>query len=190
MRSGPGWEKYPNIKEELNPSMEDNGLCWVTKKEFFKYFPTIYVCALDMTRLKDLKYANDLKDHFKVKPKAAPKPKPAPVVDEEYGPWHVNKESDPKSPYKIVEQSFNGGVAFSEMNKQLVKGTNIPKAVEEFRNNPKKYLAVHYQKNMVDEGWPAEMHVVTYILREGSSGIEVDANPNGPRTILTNVLRK
>lgn len=64
MRTGPGWNKYPDIKKELNPSMDDNGLCWVTKKEFFHYFPTLYVCALNMVRLQDPNYINDLENHW------------------------------------------------------------------------------------------------------------------------------
>jgi len=47
---GPGWEKYPQIKEELNPVIVDDGAFWVTKEEFFRFYQTIYVCACDMTR--------------------------------------------------------------------------------------------------------------------------------------------
>lgn len=171
--------------------MEDNGLCWVTKKEFFKYFPTVYVCALNMTRLKDPKYVNDLTDNFKRQAKAAPKAKPAAKQADEWDgkALFVDKSSDPKSPYKVVETVYNGGVAFSDMNKKDVQGVLIPKGVEEFKANPKKYLAIHYQNNMVQEAWPAEMHRFTYILRDGSDGIEVGAAKAGKRTMLTNVLR-
>lgn len=189
MRGGPGWDKHPDIKKELNPAMEDNGLCWVTKKEFFQYFPTIYVSAFDMTRLKDPKYVNDLKDDFTRRPKVAPKPKPAPPKEEEYGPIIINKKSDPKSPYKIVETRFNGGVAFCEMQKDVIRGKSIADAVDMFRADPKKYLAIHYQNNMVDEGWPAEVHQYTLIYREGTDGMEVDEVKDGKRTMLTNVLR-
>lgn len=46
---GPGWEKYPQIKRELKPVVADDGIFWVTKDEFFKYYQTIYVSASDMT---------------------------------------------------------------------------------------------------------------------------------------------
>jgi hypothetical protein len=189
MRSGQGWKKYPEIKKELNPTTEDNGLCWVTKQEFFRYFPTVYVCALNMTRLKDKNYVNDLKDDFKRKPKAAPKPKPAPApAEDEIRPIEINKSSDPKSPYKIVEETFNGGVAYAEINKEVKRGS-IAKAVEEFRANPEKYLAIHFQKNMLEEAWPDEAQQYTMILRKGTKGLEVDAVKGGKRTLLTNVLR-
>jgi hypothetical protein len=190
MRSGPGWDRYPDIKKELNPSMEDNGLCWVTKQEFFRYFPTIYVCAFNMTRLKDDKYVNDLNDDFKRRPKALPnKAKPAPTIIEEMRPIYIDKSSDPSSPYKIVEEIFSGGVAYVELNSEVVKGKSIAAGVDKFRANPEKYLAIHYQTNMATEGWPVEVHQFTYIYRDGTEGIEVDKTKNGKRTILTNVLR-
>ena len=191
MRSGPGWDRYPDIKQELNPSMEDNGLCWVTKSEFFRYFPTIYVCAFNMTRLKEDNYVNDLKDDFKRRPKAAPKKttKPVPAMEEEIRPIFIDKSSDPSSPYKIVEEIFSGGVAYTELNSEVVKGKSLADGVKEFKAHPEKYLAIHYQTNMATEGWPIEMHQFTYIYREGTEGIEIDKAKNGKRTCLTNVLR-
>jgi len=46
---GPGWDKYPQIKKALNPVAADDGIFWVTKKEFFKFFKTIYLSASNMT---------------------------------------------------------------------------------------------------------------------------------------------
>ena len=46
---GPGWQEYPQVKAALKPVAADDGVFWVSKDEFFKYFPTIYVCAKDMT---------------------------------------------------------------------------------------------------------------------------------------------
>lgn len=46
---GPGWSKYPQVKAELNPVKADDGVFWVSKSEFFKYFGTIYLCAKDMS---------------------------------------------------------------------------------------------------------------------------------------------
>jgi len=50
---GPGWDRYPQIKRELNPVVKDDGIFWVTKKEFFQYYQTIYVSASDMTEFKE-----------------------------------------------------------------------------------------------------------------------------------------
>ncbi|KAL3924628.1 MAG: hypothetical protein SGILL_000929 [Bacillariaceae sp.] len=61
-RHGEGWKQYPKVEKELNPVLEDNGLFWVTMEEFCQHFPTIYLCALDMTTLQDEHYANDLWD--------------------------------------------------------------------------------------------------------------------------------
>lgn len=46
---GPGWDKYPQIKKALNPVVADDGIFWVTKKEFFVFFQTIYLSASNMT---------------------------------------------------------------------------------------------------------------------------------------------
>jgi len=46
---GPGWDKYPQVKELLNPVVADDGIFWVTKDEFFDFFETIYLSASDMT---------------------------------------------------------------------------------------------------------------------------------------------
>merc|ERR1719210_1874748 len=41
---GPGWDQYPQVKAALNPIAADDGIFWVEKDEFFKYFRTIYMC--------------------------------------------------------------------------------------------------------------------------------------------------
>lgn len=46
---GPGWEKYPQIQQELQHVVADDGLFWVTKEEFFRLYDTIYVSARSMT---------------------------------------------------------------------------------------------------------------------------------------------
>ena len=47
---GPGWSQYPQVKEALKPVAADDGIFWVEKEEFFKYFKTIYLCAKNMTK--------------------------------------------------------------------------------------------------------------------------------------------
>lgn len=46
---GPGWTQYPAVKAACKPVAADDGLFWLDKGEFFKFFHTIYVCAKDMT---------------------------------------------------------------------------------------------------------------------------------------------
>merc|ERR1711862_599992 len=45
---GPGWDEHPDIFNELRPTKADNGIFWMSKEEFFQYFPTVYVCAMNM----------------------------------------------------------------------------------------------------------------------------------------------
>jgi hypothetical protein len=47
--TGTGWDKYPQIKALLNPVVADDGVFWVTKKEFFVFFQTIFLSASNMT---------------------------------------------------------------------------------------------------------------------------------------------
>ena len=45
---GPGWKNYPQIKSKVKPiKTEDNGVFWITKREFLQYFKEIFVCAVD-----------------------------------------------------------------------------------------------------------------------------------------------
>ena len=47
--NGRGWEKYPQIKKQLKPVFADDGVFWVTKDEFFKYYETIWLGASNMS---------------------------------------------------------------------------------------------------------------------------------------------
>jgi hypothetical protein len=44
-----GWDAHPEVKAALNPVAADDGVFWLEKAEFFKYFQTIYLSASDMT---------------------------------------------------------------------------------------------------------------------------------------------
>jgi hypothetical protein len=46
--NGPGWQKYPEIKALLKPRVSDDGLFWMTEREFFKFFERVFLCAADM----------------------------------------------------------------------------------------------------------------------------------------------
>jgi hypothetical protein len=50
---GQGWTEYPAVAAELKPTTADDGIFWLTTAEFFKYFPTLYLCAKDMTAFKE-----------------------------------------------------------------------------------------------------------------------------------------
>lgn len=45
---GPGWVQHPDVKAALNPVALDDGIFWLEKSEFFEYFPSVYLCAMDM----------------------------------------------------------------------------------------------------------------------------------------------
>ena len=50
LRTGPGWKQHPKIKSALKPVQADDGIFWVTKAEFFTYFPKVYLSAIDMRK--------------------------------------------------------------------------------------------------------------------------------------------
>jgi len=50
---GPGWEKFPEVAEALGFVAADDGVFWVSKEEFFRFFPTLYLSASDMTHFKE-----------------------------------------------------------------------------------------------------------------------------------------
>ena len=46
--NGPGWRRYPEIKELLKPNVSNDGLFWMTESEFFEFFERVFLCAGDM----------------------------------------------------------------------------------------------------------------------------------------------
>ena len=42
-------ERVAQVKAQLKPVVADDGIFWVSKEEFFRYFPSIYVSASDMS---------------------------------------------------------------------------------------------------------------------------------------------
>ena len=50
---GPGWDRYPAVTAVLQPEAKDDGICWVSKEEFFEYFHTVYFSASDVTAFKE-----------------------------------------------------------------------------------------------------------------------------------------
>ncbi len=52
---GPFWNKYPKVKEALEPALDmDDGVFWMDKEEFFTYFHTIFLCAKDMSEFIEI----------------------------------------------------------------------------------------------------------------------------------------
>ena len=47
-----GWQKYPKVKALLQPKVAEDGLFWMSKEEFYKYFKTVYLCAKSMRDFK------------------------------------------------------------------------------------------------------------------------------------------
>merc|ERR1719420_2350769 len=46
--NGPGWRQHPEVKDACKPVIADDGVFWCSKEEFFKYFKTIFVSAMDV----------------------------------------------------------------------------------------------------------------------------------------------
>ena len=51
--NGSGWREHPEVAAELKHTVADDGIFWLTKGEFFRYFPTLYLSASDMTAFKE-----------------------------------------------------------------------------------------------------------------------------------------
>jgi len=194
--NGKGWLQYPEVKLELKPLSEDTGTFWLTKAEFFAYFPTIYVCAFNMARLKDENYVNDLEHDFPPPDTTATAPGTTYMINpDEMQRIDIDTQSDPTSPYDIIVQPYNGGISFGKVKSEVVTGTSIKEGVEKFKADPDKYLAIHYQTNVVEDGWPAHTHSYDFIYREGTEANKLKVQGvveggGGQRTFLKNVMKK
>lgn len=54
---GPGWDQYPAVKAALSPVNADDGIFWLSKEEFFKYFDIVHLCAKDMSEFCEEEHA-------------------------------------------------------------------------------------------------------------------------------------
>ena len=43
------WNQHPKVKDLLQPKVADDGIFWVDKSEFFHYFPSVSLMAMDMS---------------------------------------------------------------------------------------------------------------------------------------------
>ena len=62
LRPAAGWDAHPEVKAVCKPVLADDGLFWLEKSEFFKYFQTIYLCAMDMSEFIEGEYDPKLKE--------------------------------------------------------------------------------------------------------------------------------
>merc|ERR1712196_258299 len=46
---GSGWTEFPRVADVCRHADVDDGIFWMDSQEFFRFFPTLYVCALDMS---------------------------------------------------------------------------------------------------------------------------------------------
>ena len=45
---GSGGQAHPEVKAAINPTFADDGIFFVSKEEFSRYFGTLYLCASDL----------------------------------------------------------------------------------------------------------------------------------------------
>ena len=181
---GPGWDRYPEIKAELNPVAADDGIFYVTKEEFFKYFVTVYVCAKDMSEFLN---PNDEKPAKRQKTKIERQPEGKLLKSASSGaPRSIEEKLDytkaDASKWIFNEVVYKGAaVAVSVGQEERVQGL-IRDGLRKLREEPSKYFAIKYQSNMVD--WPEEHQEYRLIHREGTLGYQPQRHPDGSFTIL------
>merc|ERR1719382_682270 len=45
---GENWRKYPAVREACQPKIADDGIFWMERRDFFKYFRQVFLCAYDI----------------------------------------------------------------------------------------------------------------------------------------------
>lgn len=90
----------------------------------------------------------------------------------------------PSSQYELRQEKFEGAYTFDSMGKnEVVDGQSIQQAVQDFKANPAKYIALMYQSSM--ETWPTNQQSYTLIQREGSLRLQPQGiSPQGWMTLL------
>lgn len=93
----------------------------------------------------------------------------------------VDNPSTANTPYKTLQQTFDGVIECHALNSDDRKGEKISKAVEEFKKHPDKYLCLYYYAWMRSQ--PLQDQQCTLVLREGTKKLNVAFDPKGDRTI-------
>jgi hypothetical protein len=90
----------------------------------------------------------------------------------------------PASKWIFSQHKFAGSFSYDTIGRQeLVSGKSIEKAVQDFKKNPAKYIAIMYQADL--ESWPVDQQSFTYIHREGTVLFKPQGtSPKGWMTIM------
>lgn len=94
------------------------------------------------------------------------------------------------SKWRFDEHAFHGRYGSTRMGEvEAVTGKLITDGLELFRGDPRKYLAILYQSDMLE--WPAEQQSYTLIHREGTSGFKPMGTdqPSGQLTIIVAIYQ-
>lgn len=94
------------------------------------------------------------------------------------GTTYAQEEDDPfananKEKWKISECRYDGNATFqTKGQEEIITGKSIQDGIELFTANPKQYIAMYYQHDMLEHPhkWPINKHKYTLIHREGTIG--------------------
>ena len=104
-----------------------------------------------------------------------------PPPEEEYDPW----EDVDASKWRVNEYQFDSTYSGDTLGKEKDIQGSIEFGIKKFKKNPKKYVAMLYQTNMLKR--PVEKQKYTYIYRKGTTGFKpVGVHDDGWATLLVN----
>lgn len=101
---------------------------------------------------------------------------------EEVDPW----EDMDSSKWQANECQFDSTYTGDTLGKETeIRGKSIDYGMKKFKKNPKKYVAMLYQTNLLKR--PTERHVYTYVYRKGTEGFKASGiHKDGWMTLVTN----
>ena len=89
--------------------------------------------------------------------------------------------------YKLIEHRFGGSVEHRTINCELIKGQSIEEGIQLLKENPDKYIGLHYAAMILEDDWEVIGHQYTLIEREGTEGLKITYDPDGQWVVLINI---
>ena len=175
--NGPRWKKHLEVKAFLKPEGKEDGLFWMSKKEFFSIFTTFTLCAEDMKAWSLRKYDKAGEDKNLAAYFAA---KEAAIADEIKKRFSGEDMTSPDGKW-VLDCFSSTGAKYEGPPKKLVKGGlgTIQKCIEEFKANPKKYEAICFWEKAFTENYdPQECNMFPRAPGKTFQHVRDTAKPN------------
>eukprot|EP00927_Polykrikos_kofoidii_P054538 TRINITY_DN48948_c0_g1_i1.p1 TRINITY_DN48948_c0_g1~~TRINITY_DN48948_c0_g1_i1.p1 ORF type:complete len:1175 (+),score=100.56 TRINITY_DN48948_c0_g1_i1:103-3627(+) len=161
---GGGWDEFPKVKEACKPCVANDGVCWLERDEFFKYFGQVFLCAKNMVSC----IGHALPEMKTIQRSAGVVSRRPSILD-----W---SGADP-SKWEVTATEYSGAYSFVTQPEFVHVSGPIAEGESQLKENPTEFLGMTYQASMTT--WPEDQQEYKLIKRN-KSGFCVESVEGGP----------